>query len=416
MSTWLDRKEKPQSDWHDFARDRARVIHSASFRRLQGKTQVLGVGESDFYRTRLTHSLEVAQIGSGIVAHLNDKYKSHRTFKEFIPNMNLIEALGLAHDIGHPPFGHKGEMSLAAKMRDFGGFEGNGQTLRICTHLGEASLNNGLNLTRRTLLGLVKYPCRYSDLKAAIGYTEKPPKCILDTEKDELEWILDILTKEDRMEFTKAKESKSPNENKKTIYKSFDCSIMELSDDIAYAVHDLEDAIALEIIGVEDFRSWVASTNLKEYEKFENDLFSGNHPRRKGIISKLVHKFIDNVKITQRNVFQEPLIDLNAFVDESIKFEIDELKNLTYKKVIKKHEIRTMEFKGGKIVSELFDAVNENTKELLPQKYLDRIESCRGLPRERIVCDFIAGMTDNYASMLYDRIFTTNSGSIFSKL
>lgn len=136
---WEERFENVGNDnfaRDQYARDRARVIHSAFFRRLQGKTQVLGLGESDFYRTRLTHSLEVAQLGSGLVEFLIEKYKDDSGIIESLPEKDLIEAIGLAHDIGHPPFGHGGEVALNFSMKDNGGFEGNAQTLRICTTLG----------------------------------------------------------------------------------------------------------------------------------------------------------------------------------------------------------------------------------------------------------------------------------------
>lgn len=134
IDKWQERKHETSShNRNDYARDRARIIHSAFFRRLQGKTQVLGLGESDFYRTRLTHSLEVAQIAGGIVEYLQEKYHGSNE-SQFIPPQNLIEAIGLAHDIGHPPFGHGGEVALNYVMRNNGGFEGNAQTLPGLPH------------------------------------------------------------------------------------------------------------------------------------------------------------------------------------------------------------------------------------------------------------------------------------------
>ena len=146
-----------------FDRDEARLIHSAAFRRLQSKTQVLGLGESDFYRTRLTHSMEVAQIGRGIVQYLSKK-KKFKEHKDHLPDISLITAICLAHDIGHPPFGHGGEVALNYCMRDYGGFEGNGQTLRILGKLDKYTADHGLNPTRRMLLGVLKYPASYNDL------------------------------------------------------------------------------------------------------------------------------------------------------------------------------------------------------------------------------------------------------------
>ncbi|AIM21794.1 deoxyguanosinetriphosphate triphosphohydrolase-like protein [Serratia sp. SCBI] len=191
---------------------------------------------------------------------------------------------------------------------------------------------------------------------------------------------------------------------------------MELSDDIAYAVHDLEDAIALKIINAEDFRLWANENNIEGYMKYIDDLFGTNHPKRKKVISDMVHRFIDSVEVKKQGLFKEPLIDLKAFVKEDISKEISALKRLTYKKVVNKYEIKTIEFRGGRLISELFDILNQNTEKLLPERYINRIKENPQVPKERFVCDFIAGMTDNYASMLYDRIFTTNSGSIFSKL
>ena len=138
---WTERKRNSDENYpikpfnsstseSQYQRDRARIIHSASFRRLQSKTQVLSLGESDFYRTRLTHSLEVAQIGSGICEHLKEIHKNNQEYVKWIPPISLIEAIGLGHDLGHPPFGHGGEVALNYFMKDYGGFEGNGQTLR----------------------------------------------------------------------------------------------------------------------------------------------------------------------------------------------------------------------------------------------------------------------------------------------
>ena len=172
MSVWLERRSESEGssgrgfnstgDDSQYQRDRARIIHSASFRSLQSKTQVLGLGESDFYRTRLTHSLEVAQVGSGICEWLRDQDDLHDC-REWIPSFSLIEAICLAHDIGHSPFGHGGEVAMNTMMRDHGGFEANGQTLRILARLGEYSPHSGLDLTRRTMLGTIKYPTCYSD-------------------------------------------------------------------------------------------------------------------------------------------------------------------------------------------------------------------------------------------------------------
>ncbi|WP_139315104.1 dGTP triphosphohydrolase, partial [Vibrio panuliri] len=148
-----DDEHKIRRDDHrsPYQRDRARILHSAAFRRLQAKTQIHGTSMDDFHRTRLTHSLEAAQIGTGIVAQLKKKQAEFRTL---LPSDSLIDSLCLAHDIGHPPYGHGGEVALNYMMRDHGGFEGNAQTFRIVTQLEPYTEHFGMNLVRRTLLGL----------------------------------------------------------------------------------------------------------------------------------------------------------------------------------------------------------------------------------------------------------------------
>jgi dGTPase len=153
---------RPKDHRSPWQRDRARVLHSAAFRRLQSKTQILGIGQNDFYRTRLTHSLEAAQIGTGLVNQL--RLNSSPELRALLPDDSLMEALCLAHDLGHPPFGHGGETALNFKMLGAGGFEGNGQTLRIVAKLEPYTEHHGMDLTRRTLLGLLKYPSTISRL------------------------------------------------------------------------------------------------------------------------------------------------------------------------------------------------------------------------------------------------------------
>jgi len=160
---WMDRRsgQENQRGYQDhrspFERDRTRVIHCPAFRRLQRKTQILGTDEGDFHRTRLTHSLEVASIGSSIVRNLMVN-QSLGLFDRLLPSDDLIHVICLLHDIGHPPFGHGGEVALNYMMRHHGGFEGNAQTLRLLAKIEDSYGSFGLDLTRRALLGILKYP------------------------------------------------------------------------------------------------------------------------------------------------------------------------------------------------------------------------------------------------------------------
>ena len=430
---WKGRVENLENDnfeRNQYARDRARVIHSAFFRRLQGKTQVLGLGESDFYRTRLTHSLEVAQLGSGLVEFLNEKYKNEPHKTGSLPDKDLIEAIGLAHDIGHPPFGHGGEVALNYSMRKHGGFEGNAQTLRICTELGEYSSDAGLNLTKRTLLGLVKYPATYSQaVNNSIYCGEsrknidhyKPPKCIYDSNTSSLEWILSDLNSEQKKTFSSLEKKK--DKHSKTKYKSVDCSIMEIADDIAYGVHDLEDAIALGLVSVSSWNSEVLdpikglSEKYSLETKIENltkNLFSGENRSRKKAIGELVNHFITSSMISSHNIFPDDIYDLSASIDIKSRASLDLLQSFIRKNVILTPEVQTLEYKGQQMIIDLFDAIANNPNRLLPLKYREKyIEHDEDL---RVICDYLSGTTDDYATRLYHKIFTPSSGSIFDRL
>ena len=199
------------------------------------------MGESDFYRTRLTHSMEVAQIGVGIVRWLKERHSDDEEIIEALPRSALMSSICLAHDIGHPPFGHGGEVALNLCMRDYGGFEGNGQTLRILSKLDKYTANHGLNPTRRLLLGVLKYPSPYGEVARATAYgqvpaknwlckakEQHPPKCYLDDERDVVDWVLAPLAEEEKAEFTTYQEHKSGH--MKPIYKGLDTSIMELAE------------------------------------------------------------------------------------------------------------------------------------------------------------------------------------------
>lgn len=231
---WTERflPDPPREKDHrpPFRRDRGRILHSAAFRCLQAKTQIHAVGENDFYRTRLTHSLEVAQIGSSLVSQLKfaesyialsdqlhiEKSELQKQLKPLLPSNDLIESLCFAHDIGHPPFGHGGEVALNYMMRNHGGFEGNAQTFRIITKLEPYTETAGMNLTRRAILGVVKYP-NILDLSSPqytqLPHTEsadpryvkisdwKPGKGLFRDDVTMFDWLLQNLSENDRTLF-----------------------------------------------------------------------------------------------------------------------------------------------------------------------------------------------------------------------
>jgi len=440
---WLERRlkkvSKRQQDHRDpFQRDRARILHSAAFRRLQSKTQVMGSGQSDFYRTRLTHSLEAAQIGSGITAQLRCKYPE--SCQSLFPaSDSLIEAICLAHDIGHPPFGHGGEVALNYMMREHGGFEGNGQTFRIVARLEPFSEHHGMNLSRRTLLGLMKYPQTLEKLENPTNNSVidnfrqlkanewHPPKGLYQDDEDIINWLLKPLSPADRKQFQHINIKK--NSHNKTRFKSLDCSIMELADDIAYGIHDLEDAIVTGVVNQHDFDSQVIKklnelddSWLSQYcRTLTSKLFSEQHHLQKDAIGGLVNYLITAIELTDLNerhsevCFEEPLLKYNATLPEITMKALQVFKDFVYNFVIKQTSIQRLEYRGQQIVMELFEALSSDPLRLLPKNSAKRWQQAtdNGDNPYRVIADYVAGMTDEYASRLHQTLFVANTAGTY---
>lgn len=411
-----------------FQRDRARIIHSASFRALQSKTQVLGLGESDFYRTRLTHSLEVAQIGSGIAEWLRETEADDK-HRQTLPSFSLIEAICLAHDIGHSPFGHGGEVALNAMMRESGGFEANGQTLRILARLGEYSDHNGLDLTRRSMLGTIKYPtvysqsARYADDLATpeeqplnIDHWE-PPKCVYDAESDVLDWLLEPFVATDRDRLCELKDSGSGH--LRTRFKPLDTSIMELADDIAYGVHDLEDALALGLIKRDvwderisrELRQMTLGAPFDDMDLMDERLFAPASGGRKHAISLLVGYFIRSISLAEDTEFEHPLLRLQARMEPDAYRLLLMIKDFVMNHVIRRPELQHLQYKGQRVIITLFEIFRENPKRLLPHAVYAAYET-EGL---RAIADYVSAMTDVSAGKLYHKLLSPASGSIYDR-
>ena len=355
-------KEKSSQLRPAYQRDRDRVIHSTAFRRLKHKTQVFVNTDVDHYRTRITHSLEVSQIA--------------RTFaKIFKLNEDLCETLSLAHDLGHPPFGHAGEESLNECMENFFGFDHNIQTLRIATILENKYYNfRGLNLSLETLDGLIKHNGSVED-------------------KTMHEKILGKNIFKNKIKF----------ENKPSLEAQFS----SISDDIAYNSHDLQDGVKASLFRLEDLSeipviSEIIYKHKKKYKNKEKGLILNEIVR--DIINQMVKDVVEN---TKRNIKDEnpknikdiykAKIQLVEFSDKMKDFD-QEIK-FFLKENMYKHKIVSKKTKYGmKIVKTLFKEITKN-----PKKYIKNTHLYKS-GKERMVCDFIAGMTDRYAIKLYRSI------------
>ena len=400
-----------------FERDRSRIIHSAAFRRLQGKTQVFTAGEGDFYRTRLTHSLEVAQIGKGLALRLG-------------ANPDLVEAICLAHDIGHPPFGHAGEDELKKLMEQDGGFEANAQNIRILTKLEKKNNQyEGLNLTRAVLDGQLKYKTGFAPDKRKFVYKEDVPL---------VAWA--------------SSDARNAVSNLDEMAKSFDCEIMDWADEVAYAVHDLEDSIHAQYIDISIFRESdhrLQSVINELEEKFvdsgvnivdalnglRNTLsaqdpsfrpldtaegFGQRKAARKQLTSFLIHKYISSVSRDKRDELADGAVsqryEYTLAIPPEIEIEVDLINKIIMKFVIKSPQVQTLEEKGKHIIRCIFDKIMEgdNVYHLLPNDWRELLnDNISESAKARIVSDYISGMTDNYAQKTYAKLFLPNYGSIY---
>ena len=435
---WKERREPRKTrdndvrEYHDI--DYARIIHSASFRRLQGKTQIFTLGANDFYRTRLTHSIEVSQIAGCILQQLEGKVNNDPVFDELkrvLPSQKLIAAIAAAHDLGHPPFGHGGEVALNYCMKDHAGFEGNGQTLRILSKLEHYSENAGANLARRTLLGCLKYPVEFSKVENECmkprliddksmpvlidRKISKPPKCYLNTEERVVQWILAPLSNEDKKTFQEIEKDLGKHNEAK--HRSLDCSIVNLADDISYGVHDLEDAVTLNLLNEKNFKHYCDNLNessLTRYDEaigYKNIVKKISGPNAKQYVGCLVNYFVTNIEIETIDDFTEPLLKYRVKLKEEARELLDSLIELVRKEVIFSPNVQQLEFKGQRMVIEVFDILKSDPEKYLREGSVERLKK-KSDEKERIICDYIAGMTDDYLLKTYERLSSPRMGSV----
>ena len=342
-------------------RDRDRIIHSTAFRRLKHKTQVFVNTTDDHYRTRITHSLEVSQIARTIA-------------KIFKLNEDLCESLSLAHDLGHPPFGHAGENSLNECMINNGGFDHNIQTLRIVTFLEKKYPKfNGLNLSIETLDGLIKHN----------GIV---------LQKSKFDNILGKKTFKGKIDFLK-----NP---------SLEAQIASISDDVAYNSHDLEDGLKAKLFKIEDIKniSVISDVIKKNKIKIKKNEVTFISQITREIINLMVKDIVDN---TKNNLKTQGIKNINDVYKSKIKL-VNFSKKMSYfdyeiKKFLKKNmyfnkKVLNPTKKGSKVIKFLFKKIKRN-----PLKYIKKQDFLKRNV-ERCVCDFIAGMTDRYAINLFNSI------------
>ncbi|MFN4282757.1 MAG: deoxyguanosinetriphosphate triphosphohydrolase [Alphaproteobacteria bacterium] len=366
--------EAEAADRSPFQRDRDRVIHSTAFRRLKHKTQVFVYHEGDHYRTRLTHSLEVSQIARTISRQLG-------------LNEDLAEALALAHDLGHTPFGHAGEEALHGCMAAFGGFDHNAQTLRILTKLEQRyAAFDGLNLTWETLEGVVKHN------GPLLGGSKSKDISLLPIPIQEYNQEVDLHL---------------------TSYASCEAQVAALSDDIAYNNHDIDDGLRAGLFAPEDLAEVplvgpVFAEIKARYPGLERSRLI--HEAVRKLISLMVGDLLAETRRRLAEAKPGSADDVRALGRPIVAFsqEMQEhdraLKAFLFKRMYRHYKVNRMTSKAKRVVRDLF-ALFLQEPDSLPSEWQARTNG-PGTPKTaRVVADYIAGMTDGYAMRERERLF-----------
>ncbi|MEK6221462.1 MAG: deoxyguanosinetriphosphate triphosphohydrolase [Chloroflexota bacterium] len=336
-----------------FQRDRDRVLHTTAFRRLEYKTQVFVNYEGDYFRTRLTHTLEVSQIGRTLAKALG-------------ANQELVEGICLAHDLGHPPFGHSGEVILNRLMKDHGGFDHNKQSFRIVTKLEKRYPDfDGLNLTWEVREGIVKHETEY-DVSDASDYNP-------------------------------------------ALRGHLEAQLANVADELAYTAHDLDDGLRSGMVtpamlsGIEIWEILLKSIEWKGPVLTDID----RHRLIRRLVGVLVSDAVEAISLRIKEAKIKTMLDLQELDHNVIGYSDDlqrrnrEIKDFLYNNLYRHHRVVRMAVKAERTLAQLFNAYHEEP-EMLPGDFQSLIEK-RGL--ERTICDYIAGMTDRYAIEEYEKLF-----------
>ncbi|MFC4453137.1 dGTP triphosphohydrolase [Deinococcus sonorensis] len=388
-----------------YERDRARIIHSGAFRRLQGKSQIFAAGWSGYLRTRVTHAMEVAQIARAIASNHG------------LPG-SLAEAAALAHDLGHPPFGHNGEDALNRCMQPYGGFEGNAQTYRILTRLeGLTTRHPGANVTRATLLGVLKYP----------GGRHGHPALYADDAQDDQGWLY-----AGHPEYREGR--------------SIICQIMDWADDIAYSLHDLEDGLATRLLNHRDLGSGEALERVTARARRalpgldagdvrpvlaglaarldDGHSLAPGTARVREVVGRYVHAFVTATRI-EAPTSPQSAFDFRLVVPPDLAAECVVLKAITQELILREQRTGVYARQAVTIVTDLFSLLLETAlgdlddvrAAVLPLETRAALAaSADEAARARVVCDFVSSMTDAQASQYHERLFSAAPSSPFAPL
>jgi len=437
-----------------FRRDFGRIVHSSYFRRLVGKTQLFPPQEQELFRNRLTHSVEVAQIAKSIALRLN--LLLARDGVEHEIDLDIVETGALAHDLGHPPFGHNGESALHKMMHEHGGFESNAQALRIAARLAKRTLlpgnpasarpfgigkrgkdyRAGYNLTARSLLSFLKYDRMIPESSSAERITKG-------YYKDEHE-LVGIL---------KERVSGATDPSQIKPFKTVECQIMDIADDIAYSTYDLEDAFKCAFLNPLDLIT-TEETELNELAPNVTAAIRKEHPDAEDVtvsqvIGVLIELFRDmfDFKTKSKAVFlitayqsatgmvrdgykrldftarcvgdlvgsvsiawssEAPVVSRVSLSLEA-RTRVEILKQLVWKHIIDAPRLQIPKERSYDIIREIFSRIEHSRGAVLPDEHREIYRRTPETGKKRVIADFISGMTDHYALSYYARL--TSAGA-----
>ncbi len=400
-----------KSDYRSaFQIDRDRIIHAHAFRKLQSKTQVFLSGEYDFYRTRLTHSIEVAQIGRSICHYLSTRGAPLKP--DFFIDSDLVEAVCLAHDLGHPPFGHSGERTLQELMTRWGGFEGNAQTLHLLTatmYQNERSVH-GMQPTRALLDGVLKYKQLFSEFAS-------PPAnhFLYDPQEPVRGFVLGGA----------AIPAELATGDRLNAFKSIECQIMDWADDAAYSLNDIVDGVRAGFLTIERIETWAAGEPIDPARQDLLDvLFDAiRADNLESVFSQKIGAFIRCCRLRERDNFMAAKTNRCRFelvLAEPAERDAQFFKKMANDIIFESAQLQQIEHKARRVLFDLWDSSWRNYVEpgprvikILPPRVgrlIDAESTHAGKARQ--ICDYLAGLSDGMIVRTYRRLFDPEFGSL----
>jgi dGTPase len=387
--------QRARSDYRNpYARDRARIIHSSALRRLQGKTQVPGLVDADLPRTWHTHAMEVAQLSRGMLRALQGLYPAGVAWREWLPDVNLLEAIAFGRSLGRPPFGEVGEQTLDSLLSDAGGYDHRAQATRVVICKEPHTDAFGLDLTRRTMLGLVTRPA-----------AQHRPAHHAD-ETALMAWLLQPLSVRDQASFLAPADGQVA-----TAAATLDASMVSLAQDIAHGVHALEDAMALGLVGRVDWDAlpleavWATAVDLGSGAQVGDALFGPSPAARKRAIGSLINALVVSVDVESDASFDEALLRHRVQLMAPAHDFLSALQAVVHQGLHASAEVQAAGQRGGEMLRALFHAWCEQPALAGSAELEADCQHAKTPARvQRLVADHLAGLTDVRVERLWRQL------------